>query len=216
MGGVSPPFVAVEHIRRRSDAGSYARGLDYFQTGAVRSLTWDPGEAVLRSIVDGSASHRYRCVIRLDPRRLDRPIVSASCTCPVQSNCKHAVATLLESNRRAQQEAAATSGSWRALLAAPRSGLDSDEARARRRAAPARQALSIRMVAACEPRPPPRGDSRSPVTGCWWDFVRSSAAPAPRRGSRAMRRGTPSAGRATGTTRPRRAGSSSCTASAAT
>jgi superfamily II DNA or RNA helicase len=119
MGGVSPPFVAVEHIRGRSGAGSYARGSDYFQAGAVRSLVWDAGEAVLRSTVDGSASHPYRCVIRLDPRRPDRPIVSASCTCPVQSDCKHAVATLLESNRRTQREAVPASGSWRALLAAP-------------------------------------------------------------------------------------------------
>ena len=119
MGGVSPPFVAVEHIRGRSDAGSYARGLDRFQAGAVRSLTWDPGEAVLRSLVDGSVAQPYRCVIRLDPRRLDRPIVSASCSCPVRSNCKHTVATLLESNRRVGREAAAEGGSWRALLTDP-------------------------------------------------------------------------------------------------
>src|SRR6478736_3836349 len=119
MDDMTPPFVDVEHIRRQAPGGAYERGVAYFHDGAVRTVSWDPGSSVIESVVDGSGRSSYRCRIRLDVARRDRPIVSTFCTCPVELNCKHTVAALLASNRLAD---AATAGSrpadsWRQLLA---------------------------------------------------------------------------------------------------
>ena len=101
---MTPPFVDAEHIRRRADGGAYERGMAYFRDGAVQSVAWDPVAAVLESVVEGSGRTAYRCRIRLDPARPDQPIVSTFCTCPVERDCKHTVATLLASNRLADRK----------------------------------------------------------------------------------------------------------------
>lgn len=116
---MTPPFVDVEQVRRRSDAGGFERGVSYFRQGAVRTVTWDPRTSSIQSVVDGSRSAAYRCLVHLDPRRPERPIVSTSCTCPVNADCKHVVATLLASNQLARQAPTASSGApatWRSLL----------------------------------------------------------------------------------------------------
>jgi hypothetical protein len=48
--------------------------------------------------VAGSRDQRYRCVIRLHPDRDD--IDDTRCTCPMEADCKHVVATLLAANAR--------------------------------------------------------------------------------------------------------------------
>jgi len=118
---MTPPFVDVEHIRRQGQGGAYERGVAYFRDGAVRTVAWDPGSSVIESVVDGSARSSYRCRIRLDIARRDRPIVSTFCTCPVEADCKHTVATLLASNRLAEAVPGGTRqpDSWRQLLASP-------------------------------------------------------------------------------------------------
>jgi len=120
MDAVTPPFVDAVHIRRQSDAGGYERGTAYFRSGAVRSVTWDPGESLLASAVDGSSAKTYRCRIQLDTRRTERPIVATSCSCPMQFDCKHIVATLLASNSLAREpdEPGAKPAAWRVLLGA--------------------------------------------------------------------------------------------------
>jgi superfamily II DNA or RNA helicase len=114
----SPQFVDPGHIRRHVDAGTYERGVGYFRDGAVQRVEWDPVSAVIESVVAGSGGRTYRCRIRLDPQRSDRPIAATSCTCPVQFDCKHTVATLLAGNEAAAAAPAAQIGSsWRSVLA---------------------------------------------------------------------------------------------------
>ncbi|GAA2994634.1 superfamily II DNA or RNA helicase [Microbacterium terrae] len=113
-----PPFVDPAAIRRHVDAGTFERGAAYFAAGAVRQFTYDPQSGVVEAAVAGSGSAAYRCRVRLDPRRDDRPIAATSCTCPVQFDCKHTVAALLESNRRAAANPAREAdASWRTVLA---------------------------------------------------------------------------------------------------
>lgn len=118
MDAVTPPFVDAVHIRRLADGGAYERGTAYFADGAVERISWDPVASVVESVVAGSGARTYRCRVRLDPRRPDRPIAATSCTCPVQFDCKHTVATLLASNRLAESDAA-DGPAWRSVLAPP-------------------------------------------------------------------------------------------------
>lgn len=113
---MTPPFVDAAHIRRLVDDGAYQRGEAYFADGAVLQVTWDPASSVIESVVAGSGDRNYRCRIRLDPHRPERVIAATSCTCPMQFDCKHAVATLLAGNRLAER-APARAESWRSVLA---------------------------------------------------------------------------------------------------
>jgi superfamily II DNA or RNA helicase len=116
--GPPPPFIDPLHIRRFADSGTYERGVAYFADGAVQQLAWDPVTSVVEAVVAGSGLRTYRTRVRLDPQRADRPIAASSCTCPVQFDCKHTVATLLAGNRLAQATpSAAADASWRAVFA---------------------------------------------------------------------------------------------------
>lgn len=114
---MTPPFVDATHIRRVVDDGAYERGAAYFADGAVLQVTWDAASSVLESVVAGSGERSYRCRIRLDPHRPERLIAATSCTCPLQFDCKHAVATLLAGNRLAESGPARAT-SWRSVLVA--------------------------------------------------------------------------------------------------
>ncbi|MEZ3160233.1 DEAD/DEAH box helicase [Microbacterium sp. BWT-B31] len=118
MDPVIPPSVAAAHIRGLADAGAYARGRTYFEADAVRSVDWDPITSVLDAVVAGSGANAYRCRVRLEPRHPSHPIVSTSCTCPMQADCKHVVAALLAANRVAERSAAPEPAKWRSLFAA--------------------------------------------------------------------------------------------------
>lgn len=113
-----PPFVDPGSIRRSSDSGTYERGVAYFADGAVQRLDWDPVTAIIEAVVDGSGGRTYRTRVRLDPQHPDRPIAATSCTCPVQFDCKHTIATLLAGNSLASAAPGEPAGaSWRAVLA---------------------------------------------------------------------------------------------------
>lgn len=113
-----PPFVDPGHIRRFADGGAYERGAAYFADGAVQRLDWDPAASVIESVVAGSAGRMYRCRVRLDPQRSERPIAATSCTCPMQFDCKHTIATLLAGNRAAAAAPSREGGpTWRDVLA---------------------------------------------------------------------------------------------------
>ncbi|GAA5197868.1 SNF2-related protein [Microbacterium jejuense] len=116
----TPPYIDPAHIRRFTDSGTYERGVAYFADGAVQQVTWDAMTSVLEASVTGSGLRAYRSRVRLDPQRADRPIAATSCTCPVQFDCKHTVATLLAGNRLAQAAPPASAeASWRAVFAPP-------------------------------------------------------------------------------------------------
>ncbi|MDL9979773.1 DEAD/DEAH box helicase [Microbacterium candidum] len=90
------PYFDPELIRRRTQGGSFERGVGYFHSGAVRALTWNEASRTLSADVSGSRGAAYRTTVTLDAG--SARILSARCTCPVEEDCKHAVAAMLASN----------------------------------------------------------------------------------------------------------------------
>ena len=85
-------FVLSEtQIRQGASEESFARGVHYYQGGAVGPLVLRDG--LLRVEVAGSGYDPYHVTVSLDADR----VRSASCTCPYDWGgwCKHIVATLL-------------------------------------------------------------------------------------------------------------------------
>ncbi|MDQ1128521.1 DEAD/DEAH box helicase [Microbacterium sp. SORGH_AS_0888] len=95
------PYVDLVEVRAIAWGGAYDRGVACFRAGAVASLAWDAPTRTLTSVVRGSGSVPYRCTILLDPARERGRILSTRCSCPLQEDCEHAIATLLAANARA-------------------------------------------------------------------------------------------------------------------
>jgi len=84
---------ALEHL---VGSATFARGMGYAQAGAVRKRTWSPGGTRVVGEVQGGAARPYVASVTLT--RSDSEQLSAfraTCTCPVGTNCKHAVALVL-------------------------------------------------------------------------------------------------------------------------
>ena len=83
-------------LRRLVDARTFARGVAYARSGAVRSRTWSDDESTVEGEVQGSWVEPYRAssVVTRTPTGTLRSW-RGTCTCPVGVNCKHAVALLL-------------------------------------------------------------------------------------------------------------------------
>ncbi len=94
---MTAPFVPDVEIRRVAEGYGYERGVAYERGGAVRSATWDGESRVLTGVVSGSRSQAYRCTILIDADPVR--VREARCSCPMQSGCKHTIATLRHSNR---------------------------------------------------------------------------------------------------------------------
>lgn len=78
-------------IRQQTSLGSFQRGVDYYEQGAVTSLIQRGN--VLQASVKGSQEIPYQIYVILNPGDPPR----ATCTCPYDRNswCKHIVAALL-------------------------------------------------------------------------------------------------------------------------
>jgi len=85
------PNLTEATIRQRAGAQSWARGLDYFESGRVENVVWRDG--LLTADVEGSAYEPYLVQATFDGDE----IRFADCTCPYDrgGDCKHIVATLL-------------------------------------------------------------------------------------------------------------------------
>ncbi len=151
--------------------------------------------------------------------RPERPIVSTSCTCPLEADCKHVVATLLAANRLAgdstvPRQAAGGEPDGSDAASARASGAAQPPAgehcsRRRRRSAPrcrppwpwawsfaSASGADLRSGRPSASRAHRRGACTSSAPTCWWGCARSSAARAATPGSRAPSRGRQSAVRA--------------------
>ncbi|KHK98391.1 DNA/RNA helicase [Microbacterium mangrovi] len=93
---MNAPFVEPDAIRRQAWGGAFTRGTQYFHDGAVRDVRWDADARTITGDVAGSNARRYRCVVRLLAN--SDGIDSTRCSCPMEADCKHVVATLLASN----------------------------------------------------------------------------------------------------------------------
>lgn len=72
---------------------THARGCRYFEEGRVWSMHFDGDDTIFGTVM-GSLKSPYQTEITID--LTNKMIVETYCTCPVQEECKHAVAVLLK------------------------------------------------------------------------------------------------------------------------
>ncbi|THJ66857.1 helicase [Arthrobacter echini] len=78
--------------------GSFERGRRYADQGLAMKLSWNDDFTELNGRVQGTDHAPYRTRVRFSVRGGELTNPRASCTCPVQENCKHAAALMLTSN----------------------------------------------------------------------------------------------------------------------
>jgi len=87
------PSLTEDDIQNHTGGGSFERGRQYLENGAVQSLK-QTDEHILKAKVQGTDVHPYLVTVEFDTDR----IADVECTCPYHSGtwCKHIVAILLK------------------------------------------------------------------------------------------------------------------------
>ena len=93
--------VTVPQIIRQVGHRTYQRGAAYQRNREVVRYSYDEDNRILTGLVNGSTLVPYEVTIRFFPPRAGSAAFAARCTCPVVSNCKHAVALMLTALDRA-------------------------------------------------------------------------------------------------------------------
>lgn len=93
--------VTVPQIIRQVGHRTYQRGAAYQRNREVVRYSYDEDSRTLTGLVNGSTLVPYEVTIRFFPPRAGSAAFAARCTCPVVSNCKHAVALMLTALDRA-------------------------------------------------------------------------------------------------------------------
>lgn len=93
--------VTVPQIIRQVGHRTYQRGAVYQRNREVVRYSYDEDSRTLTGLVNGSTLVPYEVTIRFFPPRAGSAVFAARCTCPVISNCKHAVALMLTALDRA-------------------------------------------------------------------------------------------------------------------
>src|SRR5699024_8300887 len=94
-------LVSGEDLVNLAGPGAYSRGSRYAEQGHVLRVVWHDSDQELVGDVAGSTG-LYRTTVGFDDFEDGAPgeVVFAECTCPVGTDCKHCVATLLVNNER--------------------------------------------------------------------------------------------------------------------
>lgn len=93
--------VTVPQIIRQAGHRTYQRGLAYQRNREVIRYSYDKDERTLTGLVNGSTIIPYEVTIRFLPAISGSATFIARCTCPVLTDCKHAVALMLTALDRA-------------------------------------------------------------------------------------------------------------------
>ena len=90
---MSVPPLTKDELREHTAGGSFERGRQYLQDGAVQALE-QTDDHTLKAKVQGSDVHPYLVTIQFDADQ----VTGVKCTCPYYEGswCKHVVATLLK------------------------------------------------------------------------------------------------------------------------
>ena len=105
-----------EAIRARVDAATFARGSEYAGSGMVRSITTADRGRMLLAEVEGTRPTPYQTLITVAAEP-GRSSWNSRCSCPVRTDCKHAVAVLVAARgRHLAATGTAASGSWETTL----------------------------------------------------------------------------------------------------
>jgi superfamily II DNA or RNA helicase len=92
---VMPDF-DVSRLATIAGAPAFGKGFQYAQERAVMHLEWNSSDSALRGLVRGSGVNYYATTVYFSVQPgLPAEIEVAECTCPVEFNCKHAVALVL-------------------------------------------------------------------------------------------------------------------------
>ena len=93
--------VTVPQIIRQAGHRTYQRGVAYQRNREVIRYSYDEDERTLTGLVNGSTVIPYEVTIRFFPAVSGSATFTARCTCPVLTDCKHAVALMLTALDRA-------------------------------------------------------------------------------------------------------------------
>ena len=93
--------VTVPQIIRQTGHRTYQRGLAYQRNREVIRYSYDEDERTLTGLVNGSTIIPYEVTIHFFPAVSGSATFTARCTCPVLTDCKHAVALMLTALDRA-------------------------------------------------------------------------------------------------------------------
>ena len=93
--------VTVPQIIRQAGHRTYQRGLAYQRNREVIRYSYDEDNSALTGLVNGSTIIPYEVTIRFLPAVSGSATFAARCTCPVFTDCKHAVALMLTALDRA-------------------------------------------------------------------------------------------------------------------
>src|SRR5215467_11075649 len=90
------PDFDVSGLASIAGAPAFGKGFQYAEQHAVMHLEWNSSESVLRGLVRGSGGNFYATAVYFSVGPGGAAAVEvAECTCPVEFNCKHAVALVL-------------------------------------------------------------------------------------------------------------------------
>ena len=93
--------VTVPQIIRQVGHRTYQRGVAYQRNREVIRYSYDENERTLTGLVNGSTIIPYEVTVRFFPAVSGSATFTARCTCPVLTDCKHAVALMLTALDRA-------------------------------------------------------------------------------------------------------------------
>ncbi len=93
--------VTVPQIIRQAGHRTYQRGVAYQRNREVIRYSYDEDECTLTGLVNGSTIIPYEVTVRFFPAVSGSATFTARCTCPVLTDCKHAVALMLTALDRA-------------------------------------------------------------------------------------------------------------------
>ncbi len=115
--------ISTADLDRRFGTVTMQRGREYATSGHVieHHVEADGERLDIRGSVSGGAAVPYRAYVRVEPTRRG-PEIWATCTCPVQLNCKHAAALMIA----AQAGGALPGDDWSSGLADALDALDLD------------------------------------------------------------------------------------------
>ena len=93
--------VTVPQIIRQVGHRTYQRGVAYQRNREVIRYSYDEENCTLTGLVNGSTIIPYEVTVRFFPAVSGSATFTARCTCPVLTDCKHAVALMLTALDRA-------------------------------------------------------------------------------------------------------------------
>ena len=96
MQHATMPDFDVARLASIAGASAFGKGFQYAQQHAVVHIEWSSSESALRGLVRGSGGNFYATAVYFSVRPgVPASLEVAECTCPVEFNCKHAVALVL-------------------------------------------------------------------------------------------------------------------------